>query len=362
MSTVKHNPTSGTMKFGNSVQFPAGYISSKKYPTWLVCHGLGEINDGSLAGITHTYEHPLFEYLRAKADQYGIILVFVNTDSHFYSRGEIPWNLDWAEANLPTDKNQNGLIAHSLGFYGSSHYALTDPAFCARLAVIFPSSSGPYPDNSPIFKNMVDANNRVWAICSLQDAGDPATGDSGTNFHHTAKIYTEMKALRSDAKVMLTTIPAGTFKDSATQKAGNIAHNAAIGRLTDGLVYLNAAITQGIPADLPLKMDIYQWALSNPRGSAYRPPTESFASVTSPVSSPVQAPPITPSNPKTIRSMIFGPDGISASIVTTIQYTDGSAEVIRAAKGDRNMGASVSLQYKSVVLDFVKNPNRIITW
>jgi hypothetical protein len=294
MSTVQHNAISGAMKFGNSVQFPAGYDASKKYPTWIICHGKGEINDGSLKGITHTYEHPLFEYLRANLDKYGIIGVWVNTDSHFYSRGEIQWNLDWAEANLPTDKNQNGLLAHSLGFYGSAHYALTDPAFCKRLAVIFPSSSGPYADDSPIFKNMVDADNRVWAICSLQDAGDAATGDSGTTFRHTQKIYEKMKILSLEAKVILTTVPLGTFKDSATTKAGIIAHNACIGRITDGLLYLNEKITQGVPIGQPLKMDIYQWALSNPRGSVYKAPTEAYIAPVqaAPVPDPVVEPPV----------------------------------------------------------------------
>jgi hypothetical protein len=344
--TVQHHPKSTTQKFGLSVQFPDNYVATSKFPIMLFGHGIGECNDGSLAGIRRTYEHPLYASVKNLCAKRGIILVMVNTDSNHYRNGEHIYCMDWATNNLPEDPNNWIAAGHSLGGHGLMNTALLNDAFVKRVNILLISATGGYPYTTGVFKKLVDNNIRYWGITCLADHVPPK---------YTQWIYQQMKLLRPEAKAILTEMPYDTFNATSTQTKAQVSHNAVLGRLMSMPVGFTASMTSGIPANESIKMDVGTWIKVNPKGARYQPPTEA-------TTSPTWEPAPQPVSKTLVRVVCTANWNNRGSVDTQFQYSDGSAVMHLPPAGDRNIGTAINILSKTVALDFQQNPNKSIPW
>jgi len=347
---VKHFHTvSALQKFPVTLQFPDNFDSSKKYPTWLVGHGIGERG------------RPLAHYnwwsnLRAQAAKEGIILAFVNTTGS-YASGEYQYTLDFAKGEAPVDVNNIGVINHSLGGHGFFNYACVDPAFAKQLNTILSSSPGSFPANTPSIKNIVDYNIRVHGINAVQDTIAPV--------RILENLFNGVKGLRSDAKIMLTTLPATAFtydkvKYPWAESVAEVAHAHVATRFTAAAVQ-PAINTKGVPTNLDgslqvLRMNIYQWAKANPKGSKYQPPTEAYKG---PVYDQPSKP--TPAPGKVLRWINHNSNwNKQGDVVAQLVYSDGSAVPIKSPAGDRIQSTTISIYNQDILINYEKGADQSI--
>lgn len=244
----------------------ATYVPTVKNMMCIVLHGKGECGDGSLAVLQNLSKwgdswNGGWKDLKLNADKYGIVLVWVNTTNpSFFGSGEIDFALNWALAKFPTiPEAKTWGLGHSLGGRGWMMFFYTELAKAKRIAGCIVSAAGPYP-YSDQFQNIIDAGAKIWGVTATNDTV------MGTAPIYTRDIYDKCKALNAGAHVIISEFPTGTWSSSS-------AHNAVLTKLTRDPIEVTPAITRGIVAGLPIKMNIYQWMLSNIRGTTYQDPT-----------------------------------------------------------------------------------------
>lgn len=287
----------------------ATYVPTVKNMMYVVTHGIGQCGDGGLAVLQSlvkwgdTWDGG-WKYLKLAADKYGIVLVWVNTTNPgFFGLGELPFALNWALAKFPTiPESKTWAFGHSLGGRGWMLFWYTELALAKRLAGAIISAAGPYPFSDQ-FQNIVDAGSRVWGVTATNDTA------SGTDPTYTRSIYDKCKLISSSARVIISEFPSSTWTSAS-------AHNNVLYKITRDPIEVSSSITRGITAGLPIKMNLYQWCLSNPRGSTYQDPTLFYSG---------------PKYPNvTIVDVNYSVDNGLASI----HWSDGSFTTVKASTGD----------------------------
>jgi hypothetical protein len=348
---TKHFPL-GTFE-GQTVAFSAYYQDTfetgKKYPYMICGHGLGEARGNLLdmTGVLRVFNWGAWGDLKRAAEKYGFILLFVNTkEQGHYSSKEYQKVAEWAEKNLPVDTNNLALFGHSLGSRGVGLYALTDTEFAKKVNVWFCSSSGPYTDNPLLWKNIIDNNIKVWAWTAENDT------DIGTMPKYCTWIADKLKAINPNHPVVLTVFPSTRWPTTTGIKNQN-AHNQPIGVMNNvGVTQLTISRGYQLPNPTASKMDIYQWWLSNPKGSIYQPPTSEYTGPKYPEQpKPEPIPEPTPVEKVTLI-------GVGGRGPIELVYSDGSKEIIKAPEGE-TFWAYTSLILNKVTVDFSKSPTKI---
>lgn len=317
---ITYYPKSATQTFGIATVVPDNYDPSKQYMTWIIGAGIGERGNGSTAALQNLVGWGGFGNLKTAANIYKFILVFVNTANN-YEKGEFQYALKWAEDHLPVDENNINVLGHSLGSYGAGNYAFSDKEFCKKINIWFCSASGPY-SNKSIYQNIVDNNIKVWGVTAANDKS------SGTNPIYVTQLYDKIKAIKPDAEVIITEFPATTWPDART------AHNAVLSRLT-GISWTGISLDmiRGRKLTTAPKMSIYQWALSNPKGSIYQSPDHAY---TGPKwAAPIVTKPPVFEKPITTTRSIIGYNVIGENIKISVLMSDGKWQTIELA-GDEN--------------------------
>lgn len=360
MSKVTHYPKSADQPFGLSTLIPDTYDPSKKYMLWLMGHGIGECNDGSLAGIRNTFNWSNWKPLHDAVDKYDFIEVHVNTDDGvFYKNKEYQFCLDWALKNLSVNENNICVLGHSLGSFGAGRYAFTDSNFAKKINIWFASAAGPYSRKggaglldqdesikSNLFKNLTDLKVKVWGITAQNDK------EVGTDPIYIMQLYPEMRKLDADAIVIVSEFPESRWPTPAGKKGSAAAHNIVLSELAKDKISIPQGITLGVP-DATLQMNVFQWAISNPKGSIYQAPTEKFVgpkTLEEPQLQPIPAP---PSQKPTII-------GMGSAGPVEVVWSDGTKTFHKAPAGDK-LWAYLSLKTKTITLDhYGKSPKEVI--
>lgn len=322
---TKYYPKSSTQTFGIATVTPDTYDPSKKYMTWIVGAGIGERGDGSEAALQKLSGWGGFGNIKSAVDKYDYILVFVNTANN-YEKGEYQYALSWAEKNLSVDPNNICVLTHSLGGYGAGNYGFSDAAFTSKINIWFNSASGPY-SNSAFYQNLVNAGVKVWGVTAANDT------ISGTNPKYVTQVYDKLKVIDPDNDVMVVLFPSTTWPD------GKIAHNAVLGRLT-GLTYtgIDVSMFSGKTLTAPPKMNIYEWAKSNPKGSIYQKPDHAYTGPVYPQQEPVPLPEPTPTAPVYLSKIYIEGAATAKNLLAEIIWSDAKKEIIKAPTG-------VTIQY-----------------
>lgn len=243
----------------------ATYTPTVKNMMYIVTHGIGQCGNGSLSVLQSlvkwgdTWDGG-WKYLKLAADKYGIVLVWVNTaNPDFFGKGELPFALNWALAKFPTiPESKTWAFGHSLGGRGWMLFWYVELTYAKRLAGAIISAAGPYP-SSDQYQNISDSGAKIWGVCATNDT------TSGTDPIYVRQIYDKTKAINSAAHVMVSEFPSGTW-------SSDTAHNAVLVKLTKDPIEVTASITRGL-SGTSIRMNLYQWCLSNPRGSIYQDPT-----------------------------------------------------------------------------------------
>jgi hypothetical protein len=258
-------PKTAAQKFGIYTVTPDNYSKEKKYMIILLGHGIGERGMGTLASLTKISQWGGWANLNKAVDKYGIIIAGLQTENS-YERGEYDFAYDWAVANLPADLNNIWLWGNSLGWYGAGNQVFgKNSPIVSKLAGTINTVSGPYSGTAAV-TNLVNAGIKYWGFTATNDT------HNGTNPKYTRQVYDLGKAINKDAHLLVTEFPIGTFDD-----LNGHAHGGPLGRASFDGVQTLSNITRGIDQTLPMKMTIYQWMLSNPKGSIYQPPTNAFS-------------------------------------------------------------------------------------
>lgn len=265
MPNIKYLPKSATQQFGLAIAYPSDYNPSHRYMTWLIGHGAGETGNGSITALQKVVGWGGFEQLLLAVDQHKFIAVFLNTATN-YSTKEYQFAKEYVKANLPYKRGAIWVLGHSLGSYGAGNYAFTDPSFTdSDIAGWFISSTGGFVQRTILYDNIIRNNIRIWGVTAENDAVVPYT--------YVTRVQDTILSRDSSYPVIMTVFPSTTWPNGIT------AHNATVGRLlalsATQLIYSG---TRGkIPSNVSgFKMNRYQWAESNPRGSIYQPPTNAF--------------------------------------------------------------------------------------
>lgn len=309
--------------------YPKGSTSSQTFgiatyvPTTIkamivVGHGLGECGDGGLSILTTISKwgdswNGGWKDLKLNADKYGIVLVWMNTSSTSkYSSGEIEFALDWGLSKFASKgitESNSFYLGHSLGWYGAGRYFFNSLTRAKRFAGTFASASGPYGSGwteaqiTALMQNLVDAGLKIWGVTATNDT------TSGTDPKWVRYLYDRVKAISASAHTIVSEFPSGTWSSSS-------AHNAVLTKLTRSPIEVTPTITRGITTGLPIKMDIYQWMLSNPRGSIYQDPTLFY------------------SGPKYADVTIVDVNYSITKGLALIKWSNGEFTTVKAATGD----------------------------
>lgn len=273
MGEIKYYPKSASNAHGVAVWYPTGYTTSKQYMVVILCHGIGECGDESEAQLKRTALWGSWANAKTHADQLGFILVFVQTpEPVYYKNKEIQYGISWTEANLPVNRNLIWLQGQSLGGGpGDCENALTDIAnVCSKIAGVFVTSSGPY-NNTLLYNNIINNKIRIW--------GGTAANDGVVSPVYVRQLYSKIKAIDANYPVLVTEFAGNIWSSSQ-------AHIQPLARMSSNMYGVEPANTNGL--EKPVKMNLYQWMLSNPRGSAYKPPSDTYAGTPLPEPEPPQ--------------------------------------------------------------------------
>jgi hypothetical protein len=365
--TVEFFPKSATQTFGLAVLKPDSYTPSKKYMLWIVGHGIGECGDGSQSALNKAYGWGGWGHIKTAVNTYDFIQVYLNTAStSHYRLKEYQYAIEWAKAKYSIDPNNICVLGHSLGSYGAGNSAFPDSNFAKQINIWFCSASGPFgPDIT--FTNVAKYGVKVWGVTATNDSA------VGTNPRYVRQLYSRLKAINPNHPVMVSEFPSTTWPTPIGAKGSTVAHNAVLGRLTQHpSIGVTPAITSGLPpvklGTLTLmRMNVYQWAKSNPKGSIYQHPTSAFVGpkyavvdtlVTLPRDTVVAAPTTKP----TVRGVLVTHDNNNRySIITTIHWSDGTYTTYKAdSASGRNAGTWINTEHKTVTLDWINKPDQWI--
>lgn len=261
--TNKHFAVGGENAYGHSVVFPQGYDPAKKYPTIFFLSGIGETAPGSLSDVTNTYNWVKSNsFLLDNVDKYGFLLFIPTYPNTTTSKSKVAqWMLSHAKAKYSVDERYVAFIGHSNGSHTLGTWSFADPEFAKQVAVWICSASGPFstPDT---FKNVAQYDVRIWGITAVNDAV------ISTNY--VQQLGTKVPALNPQAVVVITKFPATRFPD------GETAHNIVLGQITKSpLPFVSLpGITDRLGGSP--RMDMYQFILSNPKGSIPQLPDQPF--------------------------------------------------------------------------------------
>lgn len=294
--------------------------------------GIGESNVGDLTGCKKSSGWGGWGNIKVAADIYGIIQIYINTtEASAYSNNEYENAVTWARNRYSNLTNSIWILGHSFGSYGAGKFAFKDTTMCSRVAGWIVSGSGNFVPfaltDGNLWQNLVNNGVKVWGVHA---AGDCATGPTPIR-----ELYTQMKALSASARVIKSEFPLSEWpidckpsgaasEDPFTRSSA--AHNAVLNRITSRPMYYSkgnfSLITTGITSSLLIKMNIYQWMLSNPRTSIYQDPTLSFTAPK--YSTTPTTPPPTPTTTVYYKQFIDTRDnnfGVTWSDNTSTVYT-----------------------------------------
>jgi hypothetical protein len=283
----------------------------------IIGHGIGERNAGDLAGCKESSGWGGWGNIKVKADVYGIIQIYVNTDNN-YENGEYQNAVTWARARYPTLINMIWVWGHSLGSYGLGRYAFADATFASRVAGWIQCASGNFLSFiSTQWTNIVNNGVKVWGITASNDTV------SGTSPTVITTTYAQLKALNTNARAIRTVFPSTEWPNNFPVDAptgSTTAHNQVLNRFSVTPIYYSKGnvylITQGITSSLTVQMNIYQWMLSNPKTSIYQDPTLPF-------SGPKYPNPVTPPPPPPAATLYFKSFYYDGGFAVT--WSDGSS-------------------------------------
>lgn len=331
----------------------------------IIAPGIGERNSGDLAGCKLSSGWGGWGNIKVNADKYGFILVFINT-THDYEYGEFQFALKWTKKKYPSLSNSVWVWGHSLGSYGAGKYAMKDTAFVSQIAGWVASASGDFTGYiTTQYKNLVKYGVKVWGVTAANDVV------SGTSPKPIRDLYTQMKAIDPKAYVIKTEFPSTEWPNdypTTSPRGSKVAHNAVLGRLSQAPPYYSkgnlSLITFGIASNSVLKMNVYQWMLSNPRGSVYQDPTQVYIGprsdtvfiATDPIPGTAPAP-STDTTAYYIKDVNYAIRGGFLAI----QWTDGkSPQIVKPASGDAivNVYDRVVNGQRVLTVDYAIAPNK----
>lgn len=314
MSTNKHFAVGGANTYGYSVVFPPGYTETKKYPALFFISGIGETAPGSLTDVQRTYNWVKSNsFLLDGVDKYGFLLFIPTYPNTVTSKSKVAqWMLSHAKANYPVDEKSVTFIGHSNGSHTLGTWSFADAEFAKQVAVWVCSASGPF-STSATFKNIADYDVRVWGITAANDAI--------ISPNYVTQLGTKIPPLNPAAVVVITKIPATRFLD------GRAAHNLVLGQITKTpLPFISLGSITSRLGSTP-RMDLYQFILSNPKGSIPQLPDQPYTGA----KYAVQPEPEPQPEPETVKPII----GVNYAGVTLLEivYSDGTKELKRAPRG-----------------------------
>jgi pimeloyl-ACP methyl ester carboxylesterase len=284
----------------------------------LIGHGIGERNSGDLTGCKKSSGWGGWGNIKAAADTYGIIQIYVNTSNN-YENGEYQFCLAWAKKKYSALglTNKIWVLGHSLGSYGAGRYAFKDTAFCSPIAGWIMSGPGNFlsfatTDGINLWQNLVTYGIKVWGVTAENDTC------MGTSPTVITTSYSSVKAIDAGARIIKTVFP-------DTEWSCEVSHNQVLNRITSRPMYYSGGnfklITTGLLTANNIVMNIYQWMLSNPRTSNYQDPTSTYIGPQYP----------TPQGTTiTIRDINWDIE----RKLGLLAWSDGSSEYIKAASGD----------------------------
>lgn len=350
MPTLKQYIKSTTELFGSDVWLPLTYSPTKTYRIIFFIHGIGECASGS-----KYYLDRLAAWIKGNSflldyvDKYDFILVAPNYLNTTGTSGEKPrvckWILERMLSLYPAKTDSVTFIGHSNGAHTLMTYAFLDNDFSAKVTNFVPSSSGPV--NALTFPNIAN-NCRTWGICAI--------GDKTTSYNNTAQLADKLPAINPRTMALVTIFPTSRWSSDVNP------HDMTLGQLTKSppaFVTLSG-ITKGL-AGAP-KMDLYQWIISNPRGSVPQLPDHAFVGPKYEGDVPVEPTPTpTPTGYRDIiRVVVTG--RAAGDVVTQITWSDGHIDTLKAATGDVNLGTSINFKTRTVALDYKYAANGSVPW
>jgi hypothetical protein len=155
---------------------------------------------------------------------------------------------------------------------------------------------------------------------------------SGTSPRPIRELYAQMKAIDPKAYVVKTEFPVTEWPTPTGTNGSATAHNAVLSRLSQAPPYYSkgdfSLITFGIASNSTLKQNVYQWMLSNPKGSIYQDPTNYYVgplydSVMFPKPTPIPAP----------TASVYFKNFIDTRPVFGVTWSDGTQTVWRLPAG-----------------------------
>jgi hypothetical protein len=312
----------------------------------VIGHGIGERNAGDLAGCKESSGWGGWGNIKVNSDKHGVIQIYINTAGS-YGANEYEFAVEWAKKKYPHLADNIWCLGHSLGMYGFGKYPLRKAAFCAQIAGFIHSAGGNFIDStiSVAWDNIIRNGLKVWGVTAVNDQ---ALKDNGTIL---TSMFNGIKALDAGAHVIKTIFPATEWP---APDLDDKAHNAVLGRLTQAPMYYSkgniSLITQGIMPGKPVLMNLYQWMISNPRGSVYQDPTEVF---TGPkyLDAPIPAP--TPDPEEGEEAFLVSIDS-TADGVSKATYSNGNSEYWKPVTGDAVRQITTDIANKIVTIRTIK--------
>jgi pimeloyl-ACP methyl ester carboxylesterase len=273
MSKVQHliNGSYAGQVWGHSIVTPNTIDPEITYLQIVVIPGQGEAknNLGDEASLERTYNLGMFSFLIAAVDLYPIILNFVNTTEESTGKnGEVQAAVKYLESKYKTHLNSVVLFGHSLGSYIIGNFVLTDSEFAKKVILWAASASGPFTSRAILWQNIAD--NNIIAI------GATALNDDSTAARpiHTQRIYDEVKKIKPGAHIIIFEYPATLYPDKSK------AHNNMCGRLSGLRVsdagFNSVAKVRGGELTHDVIMNMYEFALSNLKGTPYISPEHPY--------------------------------------------------------------------------------------
>lgn len=319
--TLKQFPKGGENAFGYNVVTPTGYDAKKKYPVIFFIHGIGEASDGSLPKLTNVYNWVKNNsFLLKGAEKYGFILViptYLNTTDE--KSRVCKWILERIKSTYLIDEKIVAFVGHSNGSHTLGTWAFADPEFAKQVSVWAASASGPF-STAATFKNVADYDVRVWGITSVNDAV--------TSTMNTQQLASKVPALNPNATVIITKIPASRFPDGAA------AHNLVLGQLTQTPVpFVSLGNITDRLGSTP-RMDLYQFILSNPKGSIPQLPDHAYTGPKWPEVVVKPEPPKEQPEPPQPERKFIGYNIYGENIKIEPVFSDGSLPAIKGTNGD----------------------------
>lgn len=177
---IYYYPRESDSKEGFAVRLPAGYTSTKRYPVWLIIHGVGERSRGLLEDLKNVmlgfdYDGPgplprqyaiATPDLKANVDKHGHILVVV-TYPYEFNPNDVEYVMKMVEQDFSVDTTREAVIGFSLGGGAALRHATSSVAAASRWALVVVCAPVNWATN---LKNVVDAKLQLIGTTNKVDS------------------------------------------------------------------------------------------------------------------------------------------------------------------------------------------------